>query len=358
MERSFLSATTGISAGYRFFDLQTKLRSDEGRAIGEDYFDRMTHVLAKGIKLTFILSDFDAVLAPDLHANSWKTRREFVTARKFVGPDADLTVTNAAHSARTGILPRFFLWPRLVKEVNKTAAKLNEMPSGGRARLLECSPSLRPMLRQDGNGGLRARRWPVPPVIPGTHHQKVCIIDRRGAFIGGLDLNEWRYDDKRKRSETWQDLQLMSSGPVAIDLHEFLDVVTGIKQPTAGGGRLLRTLSRRRTRVGIFLRPKPMVQTIADDHYHLIERARGLIYLEAQFLRDITLCGHLARAGRDHPSLSLIAVVPPRPKRWRSLTQPDRIRAMVNTCRQNVSACCPKRLATDLPYARPCGPRR
>ncbi|WP_255006723.1 phospholipase D-like domain-containing protein [Roseovarius sp. M141] len=320
MERAFLSAQTEISAGYRVFDLSTKLRSDEGRAIGEDWFDLIVHVLRNGVAVRFILADFDAVLAPELHYASWKSRRAFVFARELAGPGARLSVTNATHSARVGIAPRLLLWPRLVKEVNKTAKKLNSATAPERARRLECSPALRPLLRETPDGTLSARRWPVPPLVPGTHHQKICVIDRQTAFIGGLDLDERRYDDKRHervRDETWQDVQLMCSGPVAEDvdshLSEFLDIVAGHATPKAEG-RLLRTLSRKRKTDWPFLGPKPMVRTIAEDHHRLIDRARGLIYLETQFLRDRPLCHRLARAARANPALSLIVVIPAAPE--------------------------------------------
>lgn len=320
MERAFLAATSEISAGYRVFDLSTKLRSDEGREIGEDWFDLITHVLAKGVKMHFVLSDFDPVLAADLHYDSWKSRRAFVFARELAGSQARLTVINASHSARVGLLPRLFLWPRLVSEVGKTAARLNDASTSQRARCLECSPALRLLLRQSKHGKLSARRWPVPPLVPGTHHQKICVIDRQTAFVGGLDLDERRYDDKRHkrvRDETWQDVQLMCTGSVAEDvhshLHEFLDVIAGHRAPTAEG-RLLRTLSRRRKTDWPFLGPRPLVRTIADDHHRLIARARGLIYLETQFLRDRPLCRRLAQAARENPALSLIVVLPAAPE--------------------------------------------
>lgn len=320
MERAFLSAETEISAGYRVFDLSTRLRSDEGLAVGEDWFDLITHILKRGVKIDFVLSDFDAVMAADLHRQSWDARRAFIAAAELARPDARLTVINAAHSARVGILPRLVLWPRLIKEVNKTASRLNDMSGAQAARFLECAPGLRPLLRRTGGGRHAARRWPIPPLIPGTHHQKVCVIDRKTAFIGGLDLDERRFDDKRHqrvRDETWQDVQLICTGPVAGDvhrhLHEFLRVVAG-NAPPAAGGRLLRTLSRKRKANWPFLAPLPMVRTIAEDHHRLIARARGLIYLETQFLRDRRLCSHLARAARDNPALSLIVVLPAAPE--------------------------------------------
>ncbi len=320
MERAFLGATSEISAGYRVFDLSTKLRSDEGRAIGEDWFDLIVHVLRKGVALDFILSDFDPVLAPELHYASWNSRRAFVAAKELAGPDARMNVTNASHSARVGILPRLVLWPRLIKEIAKTALRLNDAPAGERARQLECSPGLRPLLYIQQQKDLSARRWPVPPLVPGTHHQKICVIDRKTAFIGGLDLDERRYDDKRHRrvrDETWQDVQLICTGPVAQDvhnhLHEFLDVIAG-RRPPSSEGRLLRTLSRKRRFPWVFLGPRPLVRTIVEDHHRLISRARNMIYLETQFLRDRPLCRHLARAARDNPALTLIVVVPAAPE--------------------------------------------
>ncbi|MFX0546028.1 phospholipase D family protein [Roseovarius sp. S1116L3] len=319
MERDFLSAKSEIWAGYRVFDLATKLRSEEGQAIGHDWFDLLVHVMRRGVRLNFVISDFDAVLTPDLHYRSWKARRAFVAARELAGGDADLTVTNAAHSANVGILPRIALWPRLIKEVGKTASKLNHMSRSEADRILECSPGLRPMLCQR-DGKYAARKWPIPRLIPGTHHQKICVIDRRVAYVGGLDLNERRYDDKshsRDREETWQDVQLRCTGPIARDvqshLKEFLDVVAGIKPPTAEG-RLLRTLSRKRKHDWPFLSPKPLVHTISDDHHRMIHRARGLIYLETQFLRDRPLCKRLAQAASDNPALMLIVVVPGAPE--------------------------------------------
>lgn len=320
MERAFLSAKIEISAGYRVFDLSTKLRSDEGRAIGVDWFDLIVHILQKDVSVNFILSDFDAVLAPALHYESWKSRRAFVNARELAGPGARLTVTNAAHSARVGIVPRLLLWPRLVKEVNRTANRLNNAPKAERLRRLECSPALRPLLREAPDGRLSARRWPIPPLVPGTHHQKICVIDRQIAFIGGLDLDERRYDDKRHqrvRNETWQDVQLMCSGAIAEDvdahLREFLEVVAG-RATAKTGGRVLRTLSRKRKTDWPFLGPKPVLRTLAEDHHRLIDRARGLIYLETQYLRDRPFYNRLARAARANPHLSLIVVLPAAPE--------------------------------------------
>ena len=109
LERAFLEAEREIWASFRVFDLETKLRSDEARAVGETWFDLVVHVLNKGVSVHVALADFDPILKTKLHTASWKARRAFIGAAEVVGPGADLDVLNATHSARVGLLPRLLL---------------------------------------------------------------------------------------------------------------------------------------------------------------------------------------------------------------------------------------------------------
>ena len=320
MERAFLSARREIWAGYRVFDLSTKLRSDEGRAVGETWFDLIVHTLSRGVSLHFVLSDFDPVFAPELHRASWKARRAFIAAAEAAGPDAKLSVVNSTHAARIGTLPRGVLWPRVWRQVARKARELNRMPSDERARYLEVAPGLRQWLCETPGGTLRAKRWPPPPLIPGTHHQKMSVFDRERLCIGGLDLDERRYDDKdhrRARDETWHDVQVFCRGTVVDEAQRHLETFLGTiadgdePPPTT---RLLRTLSRRRTADRLFLGPKPVVSEIAAAHHDWIGRARQLIYLETQYFRDRAIAGALAKAARANPDLGLILVLPAAPE--------------------------------------------
>ena len=102
MERAFLAARSEIWGCFRVFDLATKLRSAEGKAIGTDWFDLILHVLKRGVAIRMVLSDFDPIFAPRLHRMSWKARRAFIAVSELAGPSAQLHVTNATHSARVG----------------------------------------------------------------------------------------------------------------------------------------------------------------------------------------------------------------------------------------------------------------
>ncbi|MGR3512008.1 MAG: phospholipase D family protein [Paracoccaceae bacterium] len=320
MERAFLHAKREIWASYRVFSLSTRLRSEEARHIGDTWFDLLVHVLKKGVSLHFVLSDFDPILAGDLHCASWQARRAFIAAAEVAGPDARLSVVNAVHSARVGLLPRLLLWPRLVKEISKTAEALNVGSTADRRRAMECRPGLRPWLRETDEGRLEARKWYPPPLVPGSHHQKMAIFDREVLCIGGLDLDERRYDSKahrRRHDETWHDVQVMCRGPVVEDaqrhVETFLDVVAGNRAPEPPAA-LLRTISRRRRLQAPFLGPRPIVSELADMHHAAIKRTRHLIYLETQFFRDRKTADALAEAARRRPGLGLILILPGAPE--------------------------------------------
>jgi phospholipase D1/2 len=319
-ERAFLAAKREIWAGFRVFDLFTELRSDEAREVGEIWFDLIVHVLERGVAVNIVLSDFDPILAPELHRASWWSRRAFEAAREVAGEGAKLNVLNAVHSARVGILPRLLVWPRLVKELRRQARDLNSQPAHVRARRLECSPGLREWLKEDPGGRLSARKWPAPPLVPGTHHQKIAVFDREILCIGGLDLDERRYDDKRhqrRRDETWHDVQVMCRGPIVDEaqthMESFLQVVAG-RRAAPPSGRLLRTLSRARRVAFPFLGPRPVACELKDAHVEAICNARRLIYLETQFFRDRAIADALARAAENRPELGLILIVPGAPE--------------------------------------------
>lgn len=320
LERAFLDAKTEIWASFRIFDLETRLRSEEGREIGQTWFDLIVHVLRQNVALHFILSDFDPVVAPELHMASWRARRAFEAAGDAAGDGAQLLVQNALHDARVGLLPRMVLWRRLRAELAKTAADLNAAPEAVRTEKLTSAPALRPLMTEKPDGSLAPRIWPPPPLVPATHHQKIAVFDRSLLCVGGLDLDERRYDDKahrRDHADTWHDVQLMCRGPAALEaqahLERFLNMVSDTCA-TGSGGRVLRTLSRKRRFSLPHLGPKPVVRELADAHMRMIGRARDLLYFETQFFRDPHLAECLAKAGQAKPDLGLIMVLPGAPE--------------------------------------------
>lgn len=319
LEEAFLQSQAEIWGSFRIFDLTTRLRGARARAVGETWFDLLVHTLRRGVAVTMVISDFDPIARSALHRGSWRSVRQFYAAAEVAGPGAKLTVRAAMHAARTGILPRLAFWPVIYHKLSRICAGLNAMPPEVRRARLRDMPGLSRQLR-DTSGGIRPRLWPLPQAYPATHHQKLAVFDRKLLYIGGLDLDERRYDTPdhdRPGSQTWHDVQLMIEGPAVAEaqahLEGFRAMVAGLVAPQPQR-RLLRTLSVRRRFDLPFFGPEPKVQEIAEAHEALIRRAERLIYLETQFFRDRKLARALAAAARANPRLTMILILPAAPE--------------------------------------------
>jgi phospholipase D1/2 len=320
-ERAVLEAQTEIWGSFRIFDPLTRLRSPEAQAVGETWFDLIVHTLRRGVAIHLVISDFDPVARPSLHRGTWAALRRLWAAAEVAGPRAGpLRARAAMHPALTGALTRAALWPQSQACLARTARWLNDLPPAERQRALQDMPGLHDLLRPRANGQVRPRLGRIPRLHPATHHQKLAVIDRRQLYIGGLDLDERRWDTPehdRPGEETWQDLQLMVQGPVVaeaqVHLESFLPVVEGEAEP-APQRRLLRTLSRRRAFSLSSFGPEPVLHEILDAHEMLAGKAQRLIYLETQFFRDTGLARRLARAAREQPELGLILILPAAPE--------------------------------------------
>ncbi|WP_243730847.1 phospholipase D-like domain-containing protein [Rubellimicrobium sp. CFH 75288] len=321
LERAFLGARREIWASFRIFDLSTRLRSPEAQAVGETWFDLIVHTLRRGVDIRMVLTDFDPIARPSLHRGTWKAVRQFMGAAEAAGPGAGrLRITAAMHSAVTGVLPRTVFWPQIAARLRAIVTWLNGSESHARSALLRDMPGLRDWLVSPKTGPLRARLWGVPVLYPATHHQKLAVFDRRLLSIGGLDLDERRWDTpehNRPGAETWHDVQLMVEGPIVAEaqahLETFLDVVAGRADPPPQR-KLLRTVSRRRSASWVRFGPEELLHEIYDAHLMLAARAERLIYLETQYFRDTRLARALAQLGRERPSLSLILILPAAPE--------------------------------------------
>ncbi len=321
LERAFLRAEREIWAGFRVFDLWAKLRSDEAREIGETWLDLVVHTLKRGVRIRMALSDFDPIMAPMLHAETWKSMRAFIAACELAGPEAPLTIVAAAHPTRVGRPHRFLFWPWVHRRLREVVDALNDDEPARRRRRLQNLPGLRNHIEKTADGTLRAKWWPPADLLPVTHHQKIAVFDRKYLYIGGLDVDERRYDDpdhRRRRDETWHDVQVMITGRPEVaeaqsHLETFLAVTNGQCKPLPQT-RLLTTLSRRRKVVTPFIGPRPLRSSICEAHHARIRDAEKLIYLETQFFRDTGISEALARAARANPELGLILILPAAPE--------------------------------------------
>jgi len=296
LERLFMGARREIWAGFRIFDLSTRLRSPEACAIGETWFDLLQHTLERGVSIKLVLTDFDPILATKYHRASWHSARQAAILSELCEA-GDLTFDVAAHPARVGWVPRI----AFRKKVRERMAK-NE------------ADHLTPGLWNQSLDG-------PYPMVPATHHQKLAVFDREKLFIGGIDLDERRFDTlyhDRPASETWHDVQVIVTGPVVAGaqqhLEEFKNVVRGHQKPTTRSKAFVRTLSTKR-HVNLFhISPRTVASEIEDAHYAALRRAEGLIYIETQYFRHLPLASVLGDIGLARPDLGLIMVLPAAPE--------------------------------------------
>lgn len=294
LERLFLSARSEVKASFRVFDLSTRLRSAEALSVGDDWFDLFADTLRRGVDITLTLSDFDPIVATDLHRVSWASAQKLAAVADTEGK-GKLTFRVAQHPARAGLLPR-------IAFSGKVREKLNQRSPD------EWTPGL-----QDEPG--------IPDLTPATHHQKIAVFDREILYIGGLDLDERRYDTDahdQTSAETWQDVQVCATGPVVAaalrHIETFEAVTEGRKEAPPPGDGFLRTMSARRAMPLVHIAPKTVCTEIFDAHIEAFGRAEGLIYLETQYFRERALADALARRAADAPDLRVIVVLPGAPE--------------------------------------------
>lgn len=320
LERAFRAAQHEISGCFRVFDLNTRLRSAEARKIGTTWFDLLIDTLNRGVRVRLVVSDFDPVAAVHLHRLAWQTQRQMAAVREMTRPGAKLEFTVALHDAQSGALPRVLVYPLVRKKITETVDLWCRMTSAQRSRFWSETPRLHPLCHIDDRDQLR---FPTRllPLHPASHHQKLAVFDRRRVYIGGLDLNERRYDTprhNRRATQTWHDVQLMASGAVAeaaqAHLDTFLDTVARRAPPAPAAHGFVRTLSRRRTNAPTRISPHTAVREIENAHLAAIASATRLIYLETQYLRHLPLARALARRARECPDLRLIVVLPAAPE--------------------------------------------
>lgn len=357
LEQRFLEAEREIRASFRVFDPATPLLSDAARKVGTTWFDLLQHTLERGVRIDLTISDFDPIARGDLHRSSHEALRRIIAAGEASGNGPLLRARVSLHPARVGFIPRMILWPKVQGQLSALAEKLNDMEPHSRRKAMAEMPRMVPWMvamaeetteeraqrkakreeekareraarAEDGHhhlrdrirAHLRPRRWPFPPLVPTTHHQKLAVFDRKYLYIGGLDLDERRFDTKRHdrpAEETWHDVQLLLTGEIAGHADDYLQefrATTYGQRPTRKFPGLLRSVSSRRRCSLASMSPKPVLSELADAHYNEVQRARRLIYLESQYFRDRRLARALAQAAQRHPHLGLILILPAAPE--------------------------------------------
>ncbi|OWU83369.1 hypothetical protein ATO6_19320 [Oceanicola sp. 22II-s10i] len=313
LERMFLEAEHEICLSFRIFDARTMLRSDEAKALElKTWADLMAHVSGKGVKVRMLLADFDPIFAGDLHREAWASARIFACR---LSDDAELIC--AMHECKSAPMWKWIFR----KPVADRIEELKRIPDETR------TPFQNRAIKGD---------WELRPV---TLHQKLAVADGKTAIIGGLDVDERRWDTQdhdQRQDETWHDVSVLVQGPVtrAIRAHfaecwkrgmecggtVFTEKVSPVEDagsvptPNLPAPRVLRTLSCRGNAT-IQLGAKPELKEHEEAHIAAFDRAKRSIYIETQFFRHAPIARALARAAKRETELELVLLMPTEPER-------------------------------------------
>ncbi len=319
-ERHVLSARRRIVAGFRVFDPMTRLRTEEAQEIGAHWFDLFVHVLRQGVRVDIILSDFDPIVAPDMHQSTWASMRKFAAIREEAGPEAQLNVVPALHPAQAGKITRTAFWPKVWQELTDLRDNLNELEPAERRTAWGDLPGAHPWLILDGEGQARTRNAGPPPLHTVSYHHKLAVIDSRILYLGGLDLNPRRYDSPRHHraaAETWHDVQISVEGPVAEVAERYLDtvvdVINGRAEPVEESHGFCCTISAAKKNL-VAMSPRIVRRSIAETTHDWVRQSEGSLYFETQFFRDRDLARLIAERAAEAPDLELLMVLPAAPE--------------------------------------------
>ncbi|TCD15091.1 phospholipase D-like domain-containing protein [Oricola cellulosilytica] len=327
MEELILSATNSLDLSFHFFAPDTRVRSKKAKASGfSDWGDLLVDAVARGVRVRLLINDFDPVGAPDEHAQTWRRMNDILQRRDRLPQQArdNFQVVAGFPGGQSGSIIRTLIWPW----VRQTAADLVAKAKG------DLPPGLRAILDRRGN----LRFWPPASNFTQAYHQKFMIADGDRAIIGGLDVDERRFDTpdhQRPAEQTWHDVDMQISGPPVADLSVHFEdswrtVLTrgfsfgdrpNFPAATAGPppervrtGERVRFVSTRayRTANPFAFGPRTNYAGIERAHLDIIGSARSLIYIETQFLRSKPIRNALVAAAA-HPSLHLIVLLPGAP---------------------------------------------
>ncbi|MGI3168814.1 phospholipase D family protein [Pseudooceanicola sp. C21-150M6] len=320
LERMILSARTEVLLAFRIFDPRTRLHAPESHQAGlETFADLLHHVAERGLTIRLLMSDFDPVFTADLHRSAWDSAARFASRlREYDNAELICALHDCAPA------PVWHL--ALAGQIRARKAQLRTWP-GDR---------LTPLQLRALNGDYRLR--------PVTLHQKFAVIDADHAIIGGIDVDDRRWDTPdhdRRPEETWHDVSVEVSGPVVRDIRDHfaecwdrarsgcgtvfsagatpLSRDSQVSSPPTGADTrpdmsLIRTVSAHRHHPVSF---GPAIERRDHEtaHLDLFAQAQKVVYIETQFLRHLPLARALAKRATQVPELQLILVVPTEPER-------------------------------------------
>lgn len=316
--------------------------------------DLIRSALERGVSFRIVIADFDPVIAKIYHADAWASYRKLVAIGDGLPAKTRslLSVMCSRHDTRWSPMARTLVQPILRGRISSTVHEINGLKSLKERRdVLADLPGLWPYIGFDGDTA-RVKASAFPGFYPAAHHEKLCVIDDRIAFLGGLDINAKRQDGWDHENDfPWHDVACRLEGPVVrffarhfrsrwneerVDSLEFLEGAKAPRgvpplpdgndmpeldlevpeiEPLPGGVEVkpMRTLSHQ-SRSWFSRSPRARITEIRENYLEIISKARDFLYIENQYIRSTRIAEALAARARENPDLELMLVLPLMPE--------------------------------------------
>lgn len=369
LERAVAEARESVHMAYWTLDPTLPLRSDvlDGQDGERRWIDLIARTVERGVTVRILIADFDPVLGREFHGSAWASYRQFLQIREGLpeAAAARLKVVCTRHEARIGQTVRLLAQPVIRRHLKESRDELRALQAreGRQAALdrLADLPGLWRYVRPFGKGGfsLMPNAWPT--VYPAAHHEKLCVVDDRLVFLGGLDIDAQRDDSQAHDNYfAWHDVACRVEGPVAgafarhfrrrwnAELDDYLAFLRKTRRPRAvkplpeprhveklpleidaengPAGDVeavpLRTVSAQE-KSSFSRSPKTVVEEILQGYLWAIGSAERLIYIETQFLRSQTIVDALLERARKVEDLQIIILLPLLPENLLRFREPN-----------------------------------
>ncbi len=361
IEEAIGSARHSVYMAY--WDLQTDLETQSDYAKNnslDSWTDLLIDAATRGVTVRILLNDFDPDLTRNFHLDTWTSYDRLVRRAKqeemIHGLDLKrFQVICGMHEAELspGGTP---LALAIAVERGKITGDLNEIAKDhGLTKALEVvdrMPRIWKIIQLDESSKTFSLKATSPrPVHVASNHQKICTVDRRVAFCGGIDAKQDVSDNqKHDKAPFRHDIHCMVDGPPVVDvernfvglwnfevlrfkqfvadinkhkLHEELrltpispidDFIYRLSPESKFGSGQVQVL---RTMTGPIVRsPKPTLlrDDVERSYKKLIGAASDYIYIENQYLRWPEAGEWIIDRHKARKDLKVIIVLPSAPE--------------------------------------------